>query len=246
MSLKYNDNNGVLHNVSGLNGLSGELVVGTTTTRSGTISVPALHNTSADPWKSLSVTFADPMPDTDYEVTFTLAGGYWNNVIINVGVKYKTGFEFDISVTSLGDVPNDTVLRINWKAFKLYTAEDITKAQSDIIGLQNKVTLEPSQSFVAPFIVIKNSFCVNVSTADGNAISNKPLTANTWSQNVRNIGTISTKKPCDYIMAPVLFQSDVWANGVARIYYSGRVDLWSSVTMTSYIPYVNATLPIFD
>ena len=102
---------------------------------------------------------------------------------------------------------------------------------------------------VAPFQIIKNSGCINISTRDGATMSDKPLTAYTWATNVRALGTLDSHMDSSvYAMVPTVFQSgNNFYDGVARIFYSGRVDFWCTESISgSYIPYLNITLPITE
>jgi len=135
MSLFYNNNAGVLLPVSGLNGQSGELVIGTTDVRAGTCVIPPLTPTDTNPWESEPVTFSTPMSDTNYMVDYQLTGSYWNNVMIYVGEKRTTGFDLNISVSSNGTIPQNTLL-VKWKAFQVHTATDVTTLQNDVANLQ--------------------------------------------------------------------------------------------------------------
>lgn len=238
MSLFYNNNAGLLLPISGLNGQSGELVIGTTDVRTGTCTIPPITPTSTDPWEIETVTFSTPMPDTNYMVDYQLTGSYWNNVMIYVGEKRTTGFDLNISVTSGGIIPQNTLI-VKWKAFQVHTA-------TDVVTLQNKVNGSVTFTAVPPFCVTKNNFSVTVSTLDGVLIQDVPLTAATWKTNVRNLGVISSNVSSPtFVMTPCSYQTEnAWISGCARIYYSGRIDLWCPESLSAYVPYFNCTLPI--
>lgn len=240
MSLFYNNNAGVLLPVSGLNGQSGELVVGVSAMKSGS------KTSDTSSWASqesgtFSIDFDTPMPDADYIVEVTI-----DKIGVSHEVTNKTANGFKCQVMNIQNNTIPSKIIMSYKAFKLYTASDVTTLQNDVTTLQNKVNGSVTCTLVPPFCVTKNNFSVTVSTLDGMQITDVPLTAYTWETNVRNLGVISSNVSSPaFVMVPCSYQSgDRWIAGCGRVYYSGRIDLWCSESLSAYVPYFNCTLPI--
>ena len=87
MSLKYRDWQGNETPVAGLNGTSGELVPSVSLVQSGTVN----FSCGADSWTTVDVTFATPMPDTDYLVNTDSGETAYVHVQVAT-VKRTTGF----------------------------------------------------------------------------------------------------------------------------------------------------------
>lgn len=145
MSLLYRDNNGNETPVSGLNGLSGEVVYGASTVRTGTVTITAKETA----YGTYGVTFAEPMPDDDYVVNLSisgLSGGNWHNKTFNVSYENKTKNGFVICVGK----PNDTAIEagviVKYTAFKLFTVEGLSDLESNVTELQAVVPSGASSS----------------------------------------------------------------------------------------------------
>ena len=110
---------------------SGELVTGASTIRKGAVSVPIIAaNSSA----TVTITFADPMPDADYEVIFN-AERVQDIAAIN---KTKNGFVANIFTNQA--VPASAAAWIcSYTAFKLYTVEGVEELEADVDTINAKV-----------------------------------------------------------------------------------------------------------
>ena len=137
MSLYYNNNAGVLTPVSGLNGQSGELVVGTSSVRTGTVSSGTMVSYY---YKDISVTFSSPMPDADYVVELGLTNASTTSVMTGCEVvadsKTASGFKVRFFSKEKAATTTDQTWTASYKAFKVYKAEDISQAQDDIATLK--------------------------------------------------------------------------------------------------------------
>lgn len=130
MSLFYNNNAGVLLPVSGLNGQSGELVVGVSAMKSGS------KTSDTSSWASqesgtFSIGFDTPMPDADYIVEVTI-----DKIGVSHEVTDKTANGFECQVMNVQNNTIPSTITMSYKAFKLYTASDVTKLQNDVADLQ--------------------------------------------------------------------------------------------------------------
>lgn len=136
MSLRYRNNNGEESHIAGMNGTSGELVPSVSLYQSGTIEIPGQTSHSS---QTLSVTFATPMPDANYQVTFK--NRYGPGDILNVEWQGTTGFSvfvYNASEDSTGSHG------LNWSAFKLMTDEATAIATEQIA--QNTRNFAPTFS----------------------------------------------------------------------------------------------------
>ena len=128
MSLYYNNNAGVLLPVSGLNGQSGELVVGTTTVKT----VSQAYTVGAGGTAKYTVTFDTPFSDANYILGYPKHNS--NNSHITYQVINKTADGFTFFVTN----PYSALLAdtVTWTAFELYTASDVATLQDDVATLK--------------------------------------------------------------------------------------------------------------
>ena len=130
MSLYYNNNAGVLLPVSGLNGQSGELVVGVSAMKSGS------KTSDTSSWASqesgtFSIDFDTPMPDADYIVEVTI-----DKIGVSHEVTNKTANGFRCQVMNIQNNTIPSKITMYYKAFKLYTASDVTTLQNDVATLK--------------------------------------------------------------------------------------------------------------
>lgn len=130
MSIRYRDGSGTETICSGLTP-GGELAYGTSTTRTGTIPIPS---TAGGADTSISVSFIDPLPDTNYE-TILQATAYFT-----IGrVSNKTINGFDITIRNTMDTSKSGYL--DWYAFELY---DIQHAQQNAESIATIEAMVPS------------------------------------------------------------------------------------------------------
>lgn len=112
MSVNYVDKStGDLIRVAG----QGKAEYGASTERKGDITIPA---TTAGNFQSVSVVFAQAMPDNDYAVVIDEGGDTWAHGTTNVTNKTATGFTLFFLNVAASDAPQMT---FKYRAFKLYT-----------------------------------------------------------------------------------------------------------------------------
>ena len=136
MSIKYRNSQGVETLVAGTSP-SGELVPSVTYIQSGTVT----FSCGADSWTTVDVTFATPMPDTDYLVV-TDSGETAYVHVQNATTKRTTGFT--MIIWNRDAVSNTGIIR--WTAFKPITDEQvrldegqIEQNASDISAINSKI-----------------------------------------------------------------------------------------------------------
>lgn len=172
----------------------------------------------------------------------TKENGTYYGDFIRVGKNAGT-----YNLSKYSDATNTFIIGIATSGSQSYSIGVLNNNTPSVLKIVYATT--PTISAVAPFRIIKNNRCAEVSTMDGSSISDEPLTAYTWKTNVRALGTIdSNMGESLYVMAPTVYQSgNSFYNGVARVFYSGRVDFWCTESISgSYIPYLNVTLPITE
>lgn len=108
---KYNPTTGELELLAG----QGKAEYGASTERKGDIVIPA---TTAGNFQSVSVVFAQAMPDNDYTVVIDEGGNTWAHGATNVTNKTATGFTMFFYNAAGADAPQMT---FKYRAFKLYT-----------------------------------------------------------------------------------------------------------------------------
>ena len=112
MSVNYIDKStGDLIRVAG----QGKAEYGASTERKGDIVIPA---TTPGNFQSVSVVFAQAMPDNDYAVVIDEGGNTWAHCSVNVTSKTATGFTLFFYNAAGQDTPQMT---FKYRAFKLYT-----------------------------------------------------------------------------------------------------------------------------
>ena len=141
MSVKYNNKNGVLQNISGLTP-GGDLSFGAVTTRSGnTGSVSVVVG-----YQPIDVTFSESMPDSDYEVVLTLdvfpANGGGDMFAAVASGKNASGFTILVYNSS----SSTQTVNITWKAFKLYDVADAEALYSDVTDIKSYIPSNASSS----------------------------------------------------------------------------------------------------
>lgn len=170
----------------------------------------------------------------------TKANGTYYGDFIRVGKNAGT-----YNLSKYSDATNTFIIGIATSGSQAYSIGVLNNNTPSVLKIVYATT--PTVSAVAPFRIIKNNRCAEISTMDGNSVSDAPLTAYTWRTSVRALGTIdSNMGESLYVMAPTVYQSgNNFYNGVARVFYSGRIDFWCTESISgSYIPYLNVTLPI--
>lgn len=139
MSVKYNDKNNVLRDISGLTP-GGDLAYGASTTRSGTVTftnVPAGSGSSP-----IQVTFSDPMPDADYELSYFTEDQGTGMLYYQIFDKKATGFKI-ICCNNFNQALNVT---LTYKAFKLYEVEHAEQNASDITTIKSYIPATTTSS----------------------------------------------------------------------------------------------------
>lgn len=115
MSVNYIDKStGDLIRVAG----QGKAEYGASTERKGDIVIPA---TTAGNFQSVSVVFAQAMPDNDYTVVIDEGSDTWAHCSVNVTNKTTTGFTLFFLNVAGADAPQ---MSFKYRAFKLYTDTD--------------------------------------------------------------------------------------------------------------------------
>lgn len=114
---------------------SGELVMGASTIRKGTVTCTVDAETNI---YDKVVTFAEPMPDADYTVTLNCIG--WNNDGSIYGTPYAIEYKTKNSFTIHGykaNTSNTTSITFEYTAFKLFTVEGLEDVENDVAALKN-------------------------------------------------------------------------------------------------------------
>lgn len=108
---KYNPTTGELELLAG----QGKAEYGASTERKGDIVIPA---TTAGNFQSVSVVFAQAMPDNDYTIVIDEGSDTWAHCSVNVTNKTTTGFTLFFLNVAGADAPQ---MSFKYRAFKLYT-----------------------------------------------------------------------------------------------------------------------------
>jgi len=133
MSIRYRSQDGIETIVSGLTP-GGDIEAGAVAFREGTVEFAATGSAS---YSDATVTFSDPMPDTDYVVTFIPAeGAYEFRVIpaIIAGSKTVTGFKCRCYNNDASTGRNYVIY--HYTAFKLYTVQHAAQNAEDIANIK--------------------------------------------------------------------------------------------------------------
>lgn len=132
MSVNYIDKStGDLIRVAG----QGKAEYGASTERKGDIVIPA---TTAGNFQTVSVVFAQAMPDNDYAVVIDEGTDTWAHCSVNVTNKTTTGFTlFFVNITA-ADAPQMT---FKYRAFKLYTDTEYNEVLDDVAALKTVSTM---------------------------------------------------------------------------------------------------------
>jgi hypothetical protein len=167
MSLSYIDSNGNERAISGLNGLSGEMVMGASTIRKGRVSTPELE---AGGGRSVTVTFSEPMPDNDYMLDLQFnSNTYAGLIFIDEGTKTKNGFNYYIKAPSDSSIQDGYM---SYTAFKLFSVEGLEDMENDISNLKT------TKQDILTFDTIPTANSGNPVTSNGilTALNNKQNT----------------------------------------------------------------------
>lgn len=129
MSLKYRNGSGVETPVAGLNGTSGELIPSVTYFQKGRASAVA----TSSGFVVGTVTFTNPMPDTDYAIVMNTdnSNTLYQNRILS---KTVNGFEFRTETAESSEFGSQ--INFGWQAFKLMTDENRALDEQAIADLQ--------------------------------------------------------------------------------------------------------------
>lgn len=142
MSLKYIDHNGAPHDIAGLSP-GGNIEMGAVATRQGTITIPSL---AANTVTTTEITFSEPMPDNNYEVTFTvssLSGPQGGSTLFMPFSKTPNGFVLAGYNGNSAVVAGTTLV---WKAFKLYEVADAEQLYSKVTDIETMVPSNASST----------------------------------------------------------------------------------------------------
>lgn len=101
--------------------VSGELIPSVSKYQTGSVGNPALPQSKK--YAAVTVTFDEPMPDTDYVVTFDRDDQNWADTIVQISSTNKTVNGFKILFTNVHSSASisEDAFNVNWKAFKLIT-----------------------------------------------------------------------------------------------------------------------------
>lgn len=142
MSLKYIDHNGAPHDIAGLSP-GGNIEMGAVATRQGTITIPSL---AANTVTTTEITFSEPMPDNNYEVTFTvssLSGPQGGSTLFMPFSKTPNGFVLAGYNGNSAAVEGTTLV---WKAFKLYEVADAEQLYSTVQDIEAMIPSNASST----------------------------------------------------------------------------------------------------
>ncbi|MBR1703085.1 MAG: hypothetical protein IJ716_14255 [Lachnospiraceae bacterium] len=133
MSVNRVNSDGSLSRIAG----RGMVEYGASTTRSGTITISAGDVQNGIARKD--ITFDSPMPDADYEITFTIRSMKYStngtpSMGGNIGQKTKDGFVFFWISNS---ETNDADIVVDYYAFKLYTIEGLEELRETVGRMQS-------------------------------------------------------------------------------------------------------------
>lgn len=135
----------------------GKAEYGASTERKGDIAVPA---TTAGNHQSVSVVFAQAMPDNDYTVVIDEGSDTWAHCTVNVTNKTATGFTLFFLNVAGQDAPQMT---FKYRAFKLYTDTEY----NSLLDLPDRVeALETLASDVIPSEASASNKLVTANEAD--------------------------------------------------------------------------------
>lgn len=131
MSLLYRDSSGNETPIAGLNGLSGELIYGASTVKSGT-NTNVVGTTDAGFETTYTVTFDSPMPDANYTVVLSPLSAE-TTVSFLPNTRTVNGFQYYLKANhnvsgNVGAI---------WSAFELYSVERLEAMENDITDLQS-------------------------------------------------------------------------------------------------------------
>lgn len=145
MSLKYIDKNGASHDVAGISP-GGNIEYGAVATRKGSVTFESIDTPTNDGYVWQQVTFPNPMPDDDYEVTwhFNTSGDSVTFSVINVTNKTQEGFRIWIRNSSVDRVIGPHTLY--WKAFKLYDVADAEALYSKVLDIEAMIPSSASST----------------------------------------------------------------------------------------------------
>ena len=196
MSLKYNDANGVLHNVSGL---GGELVIGASVIRTGS-KTSETASWSTQETGTFFVTFNEPMPDADYVLDITMDK---TGISHEVTEKTKDGFKCQVMNIRNSTIPS--TITISYRAFKLYTDveyNDLNTVSTGTATLNTTYTTSGSciyQRCGHVATVKLSAVSVKSGTAAGTILATglPPTVSNTYHRGIVSPG--SGTDPCVFI-----------------------------------------------
>lgn len=131
MSLRYRNGSGEETVISGLTP-GGDIESGAVATRSGSFNIT--FNGSATSEGNVAVTFDQPMPDADYDVSFSY-NGQWTGVSLYANQKTANGF----NVCYANIVSSTATRTYNYRAIKTYTVQHAAQNAESIANLEAMV-----------------------------------------------------------------------------------------------------------
>ena len=153
MSIKYRNQSGQETIISGLTP-GGDIEAGAVMTRTGTFNITFNGSTTSE--GNVAVTFNEPMPDNDYEVSFSY-NGQWTGVALYANNKTANGF----NVCYANIVSSTATRTYNYKAIKTYTVQH---AQQNAESIANIEAMLPTGAGSGNKLVTK-SYVDNADTA---------------------------------------------------------------------------------
>ena len=140
MSIYYRDKNGSRRVVAGMTP-GGDLAMGASTTRSGTISCEA---SSTQSYCQKTVTFTDPMPDGNYIIEIQPSSGAWEEEQWTCVNKSANGFTF--VVHNINHTAPFVATTFYYNAFKLYEVSEAEQNASDITTIKSYIPASTTDS----------------------------------------------------------------------------------------------------
>ena len=213
MSVAVKDSLGRWVQVAG----QGKAEYGASTERKGDVTVPA---TTAGNHQSVSVVFAQAMPDNDYTVVIDEGSDTWAHCTVNVTNKTATGFTLFFLNVAGQDAPQMT---FKYRAFKLYTDTEY----NSLLDLPDRVeTLETVTSGNISGATTNSGTITNATYARSGNVVQLRLTLTDASLTTHSTTTLVVTMPST-VPVPVMT-----VDGVANA-WNGSVDETGHVRMSS-------------
>lgn len=139
MSVKYNDKNGVLRDISGLTP-GGDLELGAVAQRAGTYVIGAV---AAGGSGFVHVAFDTALPDSDYEIVLYPSETGERKISCYANAINADGF--NVIYSNMGSTALSN-FQFKWKAFKVYTLQYAEQNASDITTIKSYIPATTSSS----------------------------------------------------------------------------------------------------